>query len=86
MSKTEKQEIVQVTLKLPKQITEFIKAEWPTDNLEETLTKGIIEDCLSALEGDFDTEPEETVNKYGLLPIFKQYGFLPSYYKEAEAE
>jgi len=83
---SKKTETVKVTLELPKKITEFIKAEYPSDNLEETLTKGIIEDCLSSIEGDFDTEPEEAINKYGLLPIFKQYGVLPKYYKEAETE
>jgi len=76
-------ETVEVTLKLPKQIAEYIKAEYPTDNLEETLTKDIVEDSLSQLEGEDDTETTKALmKKYGLLPIFKQYGILPSYYRE----
>jgi len=76
-------ETVEVTLKLPKQIAEYIKAEYPTDNLEETLTKGIIEDSLSQLEGEDDTETTKALmKKYDLLPIFKKYGILPSYYRE----
>ena len=32
-------EIVKVTLELPKQVADFIKESWATDNLSETLTK-----------------------------------------------
>ena len=79
-----KEETVKVTLELPKQIIEFIKESWPTNNLEETLTKDVIELCVSQVEADAikeGIEPEELTSKYGLLPIFKQYGVLPSYIK-----
>ncbi len=56
MNKTEKQETVEVTLKLPKQITEFIKESWDTENLEETLTKEIIDLCLSQIDCDAGEE------------------------------
>lgn len=85
MSKQET-ETVKVTLELPKPIAEYIKAEYPSDNLAETLTKGIVEDVLSSIEGDFDVDTEEEMRKRGFLPIFKQYGVLPTYYKEAEAK
>ena len=77
-------ETVKMTLELPKPVADFIKETWSTNNLEETLTKEVVQMCVSSIEGDFDAEPEEAMNKYGLLPIFKQYGVLPSYYKEAE--
>ena len=87
MSKTE--EIVKVTLELPKQLADFIKDSWATDNLSETLTKDIVQMCHSQIEGDAneqETTPEELIKKYGLMPIFKQFGVLPCYLKEAEAE
>ena len=83
---TETEETVKVTLELPKQITEYIKESWSTNNLEETLTKEIVEMCVSSIEGNFDVEPEEEMKKRGLWSIFKKYDVLPSYYKEAEAE
>ena len=85
MSETEKQETVEVTLKLPKQIADFIKESWPTDNLEVTLTKEVVELCLSQIDADAGEEeisPEELVKKYGLFSVFKQYGIIPSHYKE----
>ena len=82
-------ETVEVTLKLPKQLTEFIKDSWSTDNLEETLTKEIVEISYAQLDADANEKgvfPEELIEKYGLLPIFKKYGTLPGSYKEAETK
>ena len=82
-------ETVEVTLKLPKQIAKFIKESWSTDNLEKTLTKEIVDLSYSQVEVEANEKgifPEELMKKYGLLPIFKQYGTLPGFYKEAEAE
>ncbi len=84
-----KTETVEVTLKLPKQITEFIKDSWDTDNLEETLTKEIVEISYAQLDADANEKgifQEELIEKYGLLPIFKKYDVLPRTYKEAEAK
>ena len=84
-----KPETVEVTLKLPKQITEFIKDSWDTDNLEETLTKEIVEISYAQLDADANEKgifQEELIEKYGLLPIFKQYGTLPGSYKETIAK
>lgn len=80
---------IEVTLKLPKQIAEFIKDSWSTDNLEETLTKEIVSISYSQVDAEANEKgifPEELMKKYGLLPIFKDYGVLPSYIKEPEAE
>jgi hypothetical protein len=79
-------ENVKVTLELPKPVADFIKETWSTSNLEDTLTKEIVQMCVSSIEGDFDAEPEEEMKKYGLLQIFKQYGVLPKYYNEVEAK
>jgi len=79
-------ETVEVTLKLPKPIAVFIKETWSTDNLEETLTKEIVEMCVSQLEAEDEENAEELLKKYDLLPIFKEYGVLPSYYLEAKTE
>ena len=81
-----KTETVEVTLELPKQIADYIKDSWETDNLEETLTKEIIDLCLSHIDcdaGEEQVDPEEIVKKYGLWSTFKQYDALPSHYKEA---
>lgn len=82
MSKTE---TVKVTLELPKQIAEFIKESWSTDNLPEILTKEIVELCLSQIDceaGEECIQPEELVKKYGLFSVFKQHELIPSYYEE----
>ena len=87
VEKMSKTETVEVTLKLPKQIIEFIKDSWSTDNLEETLTKEIVDISYSQVEVEANEKgifPEELMSKYGLLPIFRKYGVLPSYIKESE--
>ena len=87
---TEETETVKVTLELPKQIAEYIKESWSTDNLKETLTKEVVALCLSQLDVDANesgTPPKELMSKYGLLPIFKKFGVsIPRYYLEATAK
>jgi len=77
-------ETVKVTLELPKQIAEFIKESWSTDNLTETLTKEVVEMCLSQLDADANEQgilPREIISKYDLMPIFKKFGiYVPEYY------
>lgn len=72
-----KQETVEVTLKLPKAIVDFLGKE----NLEQRLTKDVIEGVLSQIEGDYFS-PETVMANHGLKQIFKQYNVLPSYYKD----
>jgi len=83
-------ETVKVTLELPKQIADFIKDSWSTSNLEETLTKEVVEMCLSQLDADANEQgilPREIISKYGLMPIFKKFGVsVPEYYLEATAK
>ena len=81
-----KTELVEVTLKLPKQIAEFIKETYHTDNLEKTLTKEIVEVSCSQVDAEDDDVAEALVKKYDLLPIFKQYGILPNHYQEDPTE
>jgi hypothetical protein len=80
MSKTE---TVKVTLQLPKQIAEFIKDSWETDDNQKTLTEEVVKSCFSQLEADANDAgvfPEELMSKYGLLQIFKDFNVLPVYY------
>jgi hypothetical protein len=86
-------ETVNVTLELPKQLADFIKESWNTNNLQKTLTKEVIQLCFSQLDADANEEsvfPEELINKYGLMPIFKQFvkefKILPCYIKEASTK
>ena len=84
-----KKEMVNVNLNLPKELADFIKESWDTEDLQETLTKDIVQMCHSQIEGDAneqETTPEELIKKYGLMPIFRQYNVLPCYLKEASAK
>ena len=77
-----KKETVEVTLKLPKPI-----ADWFTDeltvNLEDRLVQELVEIVASQVDCD---DPELLMNKYGLKPVFKEYGVLATYYMDSEAE
>ena len=53
------EETVEVTLKLPKQITDYIKDSWETDNLPEILTKATAEDMRRLVESFTPGGPEE---------------------------
>lgn len=82
--KTEK--TVKITLDLPTRIAEFIKDSWPTNDLGKTITKEMVELCISQIEADANAEairPEQLIKKYGLFSVFKQYGVIQSYYSEA---
>lgn len=72
-----KEETVEVTLRLPKAIVDFLGKE----NLEQRLTKDVIEGVLSQIEGDYFS-PETVMVNHGLKRIFKQYNVLPCYYKD----
>jgi len=77
-----KVETVEVTLRLPKPIAEWFKDE-DTKNLEDRLTLELIGVVLSQVEAD---NAELHMRKYGLRQVFKDYGVLPSYYKDPEVE
>ena len=86
-------EIVKVTLELPKQVADFIKDSWATDNLSETLTKEVIQLCFEQLDADASEEdifPEELIRKHGLMSVFKkfvkQFGITPCSIREVAAK
>ena len=90
---SEETEVVKVVLELPKEIADFIKDSWATDNLSETLTKEVIQLCFEQLDADASEEdifPEELIRKHGLMPVFKkfvkQFGITPCYIREAAAK
>ena len=83
-----KEETVEVTIKLPKAIVDFIKDQEGKD-VSGYITHCIMELHVSYLENVSDEtgEDAETVmNQYNLKPVFKEYGVLPCYYKQPEAE
>ena len=69
---------VTVTLKIPKPIAEWYK-DTRTGNLEDRLTLELVELVLSEVEG---IQTELLMEKFGLKQVFKDYGVLPSYYKD----
>jgi len=73
-----KEETVEVTLKLPKPIVEWFRDE-DTKNLEDRLALELIEVAFSQVESE---DAELLMRKYGLKQVFKDYGVLPSYYKD----
>ena len=76
-----KEETVEVTIKLPKAIADFLKDE--EHDLAEYVTQTIIESVLSEIEG---VTPKIIMDRYKLAPVFEAYGVLPDYYKDREAE
>ena len=80
----EKLETVDVTLKLPKAIIDFIKAVDQPKSLEEYLTSHTVETMQSYLEM-LESSPGVLMERFKLKPVFKQYDVLPSYAEEAKA-
>lgn len=72
-------ETVEVTLKLPKGVAaHFSDGEKP---LEDRLTEELVEVCFAQIES---TNAETLMARFNLKPVFKEFGVLPIYYKEAE--
>lgn len=80
---SEKAEFVEVTLKLPKAVVDFIKAIDKPKSLEEHLTKHIVETMQSYVEM-LECSPGELIKRFNLGPVFKEYGVFPEHQKEAE--
>ena len=71
MSK-DKEEYVEVTVKLPIQIANYLKAF-----SEEDLTKAVTFLVVDHVRADVDAATSEIVMEaYGLEPIFKKYGVI----------
>jgi len=72
-----KEETVEVTVKLPKAVVDFIKEM--EGNVEEYIAYTIVDLMVSYVEG---VNAEQLMEKYNLKPAFKACGVLPSYYKD----
>lgn len=83
MSK-EKIETVEVSLKLPKAVVDFIKAVDKPESLEKYLEHLIVENTQSYTEL-LESTSGLIMEKFELTPVFKEYGVLPSY-RDKEAE
>jgi hypothetical protein len=71
-----KQETVEVTIKLPKTVVDFIKDM--EGDVAEYVAYTIVDLMTSYVEG---VNAEQLMAKYNLKPAFKEYGVLASYYK-----
>ena len=75
---SEKVETVDVTLKLPKAVIDFIKAVDQPDSVEEYLASHTVETMESYVEM-LESSPGILMERFNLKPVFKKYGVLPSY-------
>ena len=82
MSKEEK---VEVTLKLPKAVVDFIKSVDKPESLEEYLVQQIVETMQSYVEM-LECTAGLLMNRFNLGPVFKEYGVFPDYQGKAETE
>lgn len=56
-------------------------------DVPEYLAYTIVDLHMSYVESicdDTKEEPGEIMDRYGLKPVFKEYGVLPSYYKDCQ--
>ena len=81
---SEKVETVDVSLKLPKAVIDFIKAVDQPESLEEYLTSHTVETMESYVEM-LESSPGILMERFNLKPVFKQYDVLPHYAEEAKA-
>jgi len=78
-----KQETVEVTLKLPKAIVDFLKAMGV--DVEEYLTRTIVDNVEADLEADTFYYPKQLVEKHNLMPVFRKFNISVSNYINPEA-
>ena len=87
-----KEETVEVTIKVPKAIVEFLRALGENvlgEKPEEYMVRQIVDSIAADLEADAFFDPKEFVRKFNLLPVFEKYGVSPSCHidpREAEAK
>jgi len=67
-----KQETVEVTLRLPKQVVEWFK-DTSTESLEKRLEAELVEICYAQIDA---ATADLLIDKYGLRPVFKEYGLI----------
>jgi len=76
-----KQETVEVTLKLPKAIVDFLKDSEKA--LEMTMEEYLVYSIMQVVGADIDTldtfvpTPKQIVKQYGLKATLKEYNALP---------
>ena len=75
-------ETVEMTLKLPKGIVDFLKDMG--ENVDEYLVRAIVCDIAAGLEADAFWNPKYLVKKHNLMPAFKHYDAGPSSYINPE--
>lgn len=81
MSKQE--ETVEVVLRLPKAVVDFLQDR--EGDVAEYLARDTVDSLVSQIEciciDEPDKEPGQIAQSYNLIPIFKERGLLPSYWK-----
>ena len=75
-------EMVELTLKLPKGIVDFLRAS--VENLDEWLAREIVDHIHGQLDADVFFDPKETVKKYNLMAVFKKYDLSVSSYLDPD--
>lgn len=65
---SEKEEVVEVTLKLPKPVADWFRDG--TKNLEERLTAELVGVAWAQVDS---ADPKLLTKKYGLKPVFQRY-------------
>ena len=77
------QETVEVTLKLPKAIVDFLKDM--NVNVEEYIVHNVIGVIEADLEADTFYCPKQLVEKHNLMPVFREFNVDVSNYINPEA-
>jgi len=70
-----KQETVEVTIKLPKTVVDFIKDM--EGDVQQYIAHTIVDLMVSYVES---VNAKQLMDQYNLKPVFKEYGVLPGYY------
>ena len=73
-----KDDTVEVTLRLPKNIVSFL--EDMGENLEEYIVYVMVDNIAAGLDADAWVDPKHWVNKHKLMPIFKKHEIPVSSY------
>ena len=76
------EETVEVTVKLPKAIVEFLKDM--TSNMEEYIVHNIVQMVEADLEADEFYNPKQVVEKYNLMPVFEKHDISVSSHVKPE--
>ena len=78
MAKKKNLEIVEIKLRIPKAVIDFIE-KFERKDPAEFIIQNLIAIVLSDVENG---SPTVLIDQYNLKPVFKEYGIFPSYYGE----